>query len=383
MTTRHWYSISAAADTAESTEVLIYDRIGASFFFGGVSASEMVQELNAIDTPEIVVRINSPGGNVFEGIAILNALRAHKAKVTTIVEGLAASAASFIAMAGDEVVMRRNAELMIHDAWGECIGNAKDMADMANQLGRISDNIASIYADKAGGDIGQWRDAMTAETWYSDAEAVEAGLADRVDGAKPSDAKAKNAFDLSVFAYAGRHAAPRPTYPSAAEAEDHKKEEPMGTLKDDLTKRLGISADADEATIVAAIDEALNERTDGPTLDQAMDAVKAAGNVVVSQSVFDDYKAKVDNLDQIRAEQAKTANARIVEDALRDGKITAADKDTWNALVESNPEGAKAALDRMEKGHAVPVSESGHGVDTEDTSNEDESTYTALFGKEA
>ncbi|AVP67324.1 hypothetical protein C7H75_04785 [Prescottella equi] len=114
---REWYTIRNADTTDTPAEVLIYDEIGSSWW-GGVSAKSFAKDLSAVEATDITVRLNSPGGDVFEGIAILNALRNHKARITVYVDGIAASAASFIAMAGDEIVMCRNAEMMIHDAWG-------------------------------------------------------------------------------------------------------------------------------------------------------------------------------------------------------------------------------------------------------------------------
>ncbi|MFC9769759.1 head maturation protease, ClpP-related, partial [Rhodococcus jostii] len=206
---RDWYTIRAQTPSAPA-EVLIYDEIG----WYGVTADTFVKDLKALGGDEIVVRINSPGGDVYDGIAILNALRGHKATITTVVDGLAASAASFIAMAGDQIVMRRNSELMIHDSWGMCVGNAEDMHTMAADLDRVSNNIASIYADRAGGTTEGWRQVMRTETWYSAQEAVDAGLADRVDTPPDDDdtagPDAKASFDLSIFTYAGRRAAPAP-----------------------------------------------------------------------------------------------------------------------------------------------------------------------------
>ena len=180
-----------------------------------MSAKEFAAALDDLDddTEEIRLHINSPGGSVFEGIAMMNALRNHPARIVATVDGIAASAASFLAVSADELVMSRNSELMIHDAWGLVIGNATDMREMAELLDKFSDNIASIYAEKTGGDTETWRAAMSAETWYSADEAVEAGLADRVDLKRKADAKDR--FDLSIFNYAGRDQAPDPgTAPS-------------------------------------------------------------------------------------------------------------------------------------------------------------------------
>ncbi len=186
----------------------------------GVSAKEVNAALAELgDVTEIHLHINSPGGEVWEGVAILNALRRHPATVTAVVDGLAASAASFIAAGCDRVVMARNTQMMIHDAWGIGIGPAADMRDLADRLDKISDNIASIYAGKSGGQVGDWRSLMLAETWYDADEAVAAGLADEVEGAVQADATVANAFDLSVFKHPGRAQAPEPTMSHAEPAE--------------------------------------------------------------------------------------------------------------------------------------------------------------------
>lgn len=167
-------------DDEPEAEILIYSEIGGSL---GVSADEFVADLNAITNKRIAVRINSPGGSVFDSIAIYNALvkksgQGHE--ITTYVDALAASGASIIAMGGDSVCMMVGSQLMIHDAMGVEMGNARDMQAMATFLDRQSDNIASIYSNKAGGTNEEWRARMLDETWMFANEAVEAGLADRV-----------------------------------------------------------------------------------------------------------------------------------------------------------------------------------------------------------
>ena len=171
-----WFSISNIS-MAEA-EVYIYDEIGKF----GVSASEFANELRGIKANKITLHINSPGGNVFDGITIYNTIVNHKATVAVIIDGVAASAASFVAMAGDEVVMAPHSQMMIHEAQGIELGAADDMRKMADVLDKSSDNIASIYAQRTGGSTEEWRARMKDETWFSDSEAVEVGLADRVDG---------------------------------------------------------------------------------------------------------------------------------------------------------------------------------------------------------
>lgn len=163
--------------TAEGggTEMLIYDEIS----WWGISAADVAAALSGV-TGDLHVRVNSPGGDVFDGIAIYNMLVDYPGRVTVTVDGLAASAASFIAQAGDEIRMNRGAQMMIHDASGFCYGNASDMTAMASLLDMVSGTLAGIYAACTGTDAETWRAAMREETWYTAEAAVEAGLADEL-----------------------------------------------------------------------------------------------------------------------------------------------------------------------------------------------------------
>jgi HK97 family phage prohead protease len=213
-----WFELRDAADTAAAdaaapvedgvTEVLIFDEIGGSF---GVDASALVEGIALIDSPTIRVRINSPGGSVFDALAIMNALNHHDARVEVFVDALAASAATVVAMAGDEVVMMPGSQMMIHDASATHEGNAAEAAKLSTFLDRQSNNIAQLYAARAGGDVEQWRALMLEETWLFADEAVAAGLADRAEPA-PQPAGEARGFDLAGygFRYAGRRAAPAP-----------------------------------------------------------------------------------------------------------------------------------------------------------------------------
>lgn len=202
----NWYSIENKKKDDTAT-VYIYDEIG----FWGVDASTFVKELKDIDASNIDLHINSPGGEVFDGVAIYNALKQHPAYVKTIVDALAASSASFIAQAGDEIVMTRNGQMMIHDAMALAIGNEDDMLEAAALLSRVSNNIADIYAVNAGGTVEDWRALMKKEVWFTASEAVEAGLATEMLDATDEEAEeATNKWDLSIFNYAGREEAPSP-----------------------------------------------------------------------------------------------------------------------------------------------------------------------------
>lgn len=207
-----WYDIrNQAGEEDEPASVLIYDEIGGSL---GVSAEQFAQDIAEITAPEIRVRINSPGGAVFDGIAIYNSLNHHPARVVVYVDSLAASAASVVAMAGDEIVMMPGSQMMIHDASAMEQGNAADMGKMATFLDRQSDNVADIYRMRAGGDAAKWRGLMLAETWMFAQEAVDYGLADRVAeppaAADPDRDLMSRTFDLGRFRYRGRRNAPEP-----------------------------------------------------------------------------------------------------------------------------------------------------------------------------
>lgn len=178
---RSWYRIENRAP--EMTEVYLYEEIG----MWGVSAKDFVAELRGVKSPRIELHINSGGGSVFEGVAIYNALLNHPAHIVSIVDGVAASAASFIAMAGQEIEVEKTARLMIHEASGACLGTAQDMREHAALLDDLSAMIAEIYSDRAGNTIEHWRDLMLAETWFNAQQAVDAKLANRIAGDIPPD----------------------------------------------------------------------------------------------------------------------------------------------------------------------------------------------------
>lgn len=143
-------------------------------------SSDFVQALNGIDAKSIDVHVNSPGGFVYDGVAMYEALKSHPATVAMHIDGLAASAASFLSQAGDSVDIAQAGRMMIHDAQGVGIGSPADMREYADLLDAVSDDISGIYAARAGGKPAAWRTAMTATTWYSSQQAVDAKLADRI-----------------------------------------------------------------------------------------------------------------------------------------------------------------------------------------------------------
>lgn len=186
-----WYAINAKKENDEA-EISIYDAIGS----WGIGAERFVSDLKSISAKTINLRLNTPGGEVFDATAIYNAIKEHPARVVVHVDGLAASAGSFIAMSGDEVRMADNSYMMIHNARGGVMGEATDMRRYAETLEKMNDNIAGIYEKKTGKSKDHWKGLMDAETWFTAAEAKAEGLADVVYAAeKKQPGKARAAFD--------------------------------------------------------------------------------------------------------------------------------------------------------------------------------------------
>jgi ATP-dependent Clp endopeptidase proteolytic subunit ClpP len=170
-----WYAVKAKAGDTRA-EISIYDEIG----FWGVNAASFIADLKKIDASDIDVLINSPGGSVFDGLAIYNALRMHPANIHVKVMGVAASAASFIAMAGDKIVMPENTFLMVHNPMGGVFGNADEMRDWADTLDKIAASLISIYVARTGKSEDEIKTLLDAETWMTAKEAVEMGFADEM-----------------------------------------------------------------------------------------------------------------------------------------------------------------------------------------------------------
>lgn len=170
--------IMAAKQTPDNT-ISILDVIGEDFWTGGgVTSKRVAAALRAIGDQEVFVDLNSPGGDFFEGVAIYNALRAHPKKVTVRILGLAASAASVIAMAGDEVQIGKAGFLMVHNAWVIAMGNRHDLAEAARAMEPFDAAMASVYAERAGVKKARAAEWMDNETWFNGDQAVAEGLAD-------------------------------------------------------------------------------------------------------------------------------------------------------------------------------------------------------------
>lgn len=348
-------------------DIHIYDEIG----YYGVSAKDFASQIAELDADELHVFINSPGGAAWDGLAIMNALRRHRATVYVTVDALAASAASVIAMSADHLTMNRGAELMIHDASGMCYGNAADMQAMASTLDKLSDSYADAYAARAGGDRAHWREVMRAETWYTAEEAVLAGLADEWVDAPAAAAH----FDLSRFRYRGRAVAPVPAMKLPASEpgiqERNRKENDMGqsvSALEGIRQRLGIADAADDAAILAALDE---------RLDAAAKPTVPEGTTLVDDGVLAQLKAD--------AEAGKAATAAldaarldgIVDQAIKEGRIAPSTRAAWRDMAARDEEGTAALLAAM-PANTIPVAAVGvaDGVATEE-----DQLYASAWGE--
>jgi ATP-dependent Clp protease protease subunit len=186
------------AKKGSTGEIYVYDVIGAGFFEDGVTAKQFAKDLKALgDVETLNIYINSPGGSVFEGTAIHNIIARQKARKIVQIDGLAASIASVIAMAGDEIRIAENGMMMIHNPWALAIGDAAEMRKMADALDKIAEAIRASYLSQTGMDEEKIIALMDAETWMSAADAVEMGFADSIIEAADIAAMAK--FDLSIF----------------------------------------------------------------------------------------------------------------------------------------------------------------------------------------
>jgi len=183
---RKFYEIKN--EHGDEADIFIFDEI--SFF--GITAKEFVDELNQISASTINVRINSPGGDVFDGIAIhtaLKNLRTRGKTVNTFVDGISASIAAVITMAGETITMAQGSLLMIHNAVGFVVGDAEELERVAAIMQKINDQIAGIFADRSGKKVSEIKALMDAETWFDSAEAIAIGLADKEVGKVKAVAK--------------------------------------------------------------------------------------------------------------------------------------------------------------------------------------------------
>lgn len=367
----------------------------------GISTADVGGVIDALpDTvTQIVLRINSPGGEVFEGVSILNMLRAHKAKVTAVVDGLAASAASVIAAGCDETVMSPGTQMMIHSPWTFTWGNADDLRKSAKVLDSIESSLVEIYTGKAG--MKDWAALLAEETWMTAAETVELGLADRVavvpdagDSATigaddpepvliPDDEDDVEDSVPGRFSRLAAAASAAPQTPSSSEPGTPNRKENAVSYSDlqaGLRDRLGVTdADASDETLLQALDQALEESADAPILTAVAEVAELPEGVVMMDAAqLEQLRSDAAAGREARAQQESDRRDGIVQAAFDEGRIAASSRDRYRALLDVDEKQTTELLNSLAK-NTVPVAELGH-QDSEATS--DDALYARAWGND-
>lgn len=386
----------APAGSGTVATIRMYGPIDSYGGYWGISTKDVGQILDALpdDVTQIILRINSPGGEVFEGVSILNMLRAHKASVTAVVDGLAASAASVIAAGCDDVVMSPGTQMMIHSPSTIVWGNSSDMRKTADVLDNVEASLIEIYTGKAGEK--DWPTLLADETWLTATAAVAMGLADRVaviPDAGESETVGVDGLDdpldggddiedwtsrLCGAQTSMRVAARTPNLPSSSEPGDPNRKETAVAYSDltaGLRERLGVTdAAADDGTLLAALDEALAEQAETPV---APAASVPDGAVVVDSAVLAQLQSNAQAGVKALAAQDAARRDAIVSQALTEGRIAAASSDSWRAQLDKDEDGIKSLLESFPKNSTVPVAEVGH---SDTLTSSDDALYAQAFG---
>jgi len=307
---KSWYSIKALAPQNQ-TEIAIFDEIGG----WGVSAKQFISDLKSIPADHhITLRIHSPGGEVFDGNAISNALKRHPGGVSVQIEGLAASMATVISLAGSPVKMAENGFYMIHNPWGLSVGNSDDMRKQADLLEKITEGMVNSYAQKTGAAHEQVKAWMDAETWFSAAEALAAGFVDEITDALPIAASATRFKAFAKFKN------PPPDLTQAASNMDEI-ETPEETIESrDLSKPVEQPAveAAPEAPATPAVEESPDEPEvvedeveDEDEVDESPEMPQAS--IPGADAILARFNAAIGERDAARAERDAAVNALASE----------------------------------------------------------------------
>ena len=376
-------------------KLLLYGEIGWE-----VRAAEFVPAIDAVTDSHIDLHISSPGGDVFEALTIMNALKEHPATKTVYIDGLAASAASFIAVGiGGEVIMRPGAEMMIHNAQGGAWGDMNDMHAIIERLESSSATIADIYAAKTGTDAAQWRAAMDAETWFSADEALAAGLVDKVEAAGEGVDNRKLAGVSNTVRggrYRRREDAPAPQ-PALMNRRGAREEKPMSFI-DKLKAALGADPNTSQDDLLTLVNVAVagfnpevavkdNQSEEPVTAETANDDEETQGQVAVKDNqseeltdafgdvvtidryVYEDLLKRAATGDASVERDHQMEVAAMVDTAIKAGKVLAARRDALIAQGLEDTTALKNHLAKLAPG-TIPVSEKGWvgsvGVDADE-----------------
>lgn len=311
---RSWFSIESKSGNKE-VDIFIYDDIGG----WGITAQDFVTALNEVTADQVNVRINCRGGDVFEGVAIFNALKRHDAKIVTHTEALAASIASIVALAGDEVHIADNAFYMIHNPYSWVVGDAAAMRKSAGMLDKVTDSLINIYTAKTGKADAEIRQLMDDETWFTAEEAKDAGFADVITDEEIIEA----AFDLSVF-----NNVPTQVFNTLNATK------PSTRKLEHALREVGGLSKADAKAVVAKGYKALDHRDDGTGESHRDDGVKPKNRKETEEVIMDKNQFKNDH-SALHTEVVAEARKGYVSDVDVDAKVAAgvtAEKDRILAL---------------------------------------------------
>jgi ATP-dependent Clp protease protease subunit len=346
-------------------ELVLYGAVGESFWEDGFTARDVMSALPKLGGKDVNVRINSGGGDAFEGVAIYNALKLYAGKVTVFVDSVAASAASIIAMAGNEIVMRKGAVMMIHDPAAMAMGNAQDMQKAVEMLNTVGDAMASIYAAKTGEGADKMRADMKEEIWLTSDEAVARKYADRSDDA---DAIEASAFDYRAYSHAPqqivalsdqkawshrlkRPAAKAPTPSEKPKMTDNNTVDTAAIIKaeqDRSSAIIKLCADANVSFLAASMVK------DGTTVEAATARIKAeASRITAIKAKFETAKGMCPQLDAALVDQfiAAGTSAEAAGDELLTRVAAVANVNTQTTTHGAQPQTdqvvATAAWDKI------------------------------------
>lgn len=338
------FGLRARASAPRTLELDVFDVIGETWFGDGFSAKALRARLKAAgDVDSIRLRINSLGGDVWDGFAIYELLRDHPARVEAVIEGIAASMATVVAMAADHVSMAANADFMIHEPWTIVMGGADDVAHEADHLEQMAENIAATYAARTGATAEQAREWMRAETWMTAEQAKERGFVDEILPRKERAAAALTAEQAEAFRGASPEArvlmvAPVPPSPEATTAAAVAAQEKPTMKLEELLAALG-AKDADEAIANAAKSRSLIQAAEGAITiaDAVCEATGKTGPAAVA--TVSAWREKADRCEsaearvqELEGERTRSAAAAAIDTAEREGRLPPANRGRAEAM---------------------------------------------------
>jgi ATP-dependent Clp protease protease subunit len=348
-----------ASSSGKTGELYIYGAFSSSPWSDGISSKAVVaalEEMKSEGCEAVSVFINSPGGDVFEGVAILNCLKRFEGSVNIMVDGVAASAASLVAMAGDTIRIGSGAMMMVHDPATLIFGDAAALREKADMLEKISGAMVSAYCERTKLDAGEMRTLMSDETWMTADDAVKRGFADSVftqDEPEPPTASAHEIFaqyrktPQTILAAACRN----PPAP--------KEHEPMKTL----LAKLGLSETATEAQAVVALEGLFTNAAEFRKLAGKTSDAEALGVFMAWRSGADRAEAISKELTEIKAKSAEAEVVAAIDGAIKDGKAAPAQRESLLVMGRSSPDMLKAfiaAAPKVHSGdHKEPAKKSG------------------------